>query len=80
MAQPNELAGTAADPLAALTAALMLLLPNQPATTLQTNIFEWTMSDQHDEFKIFESPQRASSIFRQYQMNLMTKVPAWSIY
>ena len=28
----------------------------------------------------FGSPQRASSIFRKYQMNLMTKVPTWSIY
>ena len=26
----------------------------------------------------FQSPQRAGSIFRQYQMSLMTEVPTWS--
>ena len=54
MAQPIEPTGTAADPLAALTAALKLLLPNQLATTLQTPTFEWTISDQYDEFKLFQ--------------------------
>ena len=54
MAQPNEPASTAADPLVALTAALKLLLPNQPATTLQTPTFEWTTSNQYDEFKLFQ--------------------------
>ena len=53
MAQPNEPAGTAADPLAALTAALKLLMPNQPATNVKTPTFKWTMSDQYDEFKLF---------------------------
>ena len=53
MTQPNEPAGTAADPLAALTEALKLLLPNQPANTLKTPTFEWTTSDQYDEFKLF---------------------------
>ena len=51
MAQPNEPAGTTADPLAVLTATLKLLMPNQPATNLKTPIFEWTTSDQYDEFK-----------------------------
>ena len=35
MALPGELAGAVADPLAALSAALKLLLPNQPATALK---------------------------------------------
>ena len=54
MAQPNEPAGTTADPLAVLTAALKLLMPNQPATNLKTPTFEWTTSDQYDEFKLFQ--------------------------
>ena len=41
-------------PLAALTAALKLLLPNQSATTLQTPTFGLTMSDQYDEFILFQ--------------------------
>ena len=41
-------------PLQLLTAALKLLLPNQPATTLKTPTFEWTMSDQYDEFKLLQ--------------------------
>ena len=53
MTQPNEPAGTTADPHAALTAALKLLLPNKPATTLQTPTFEWTTPDQKGEFKLF---------------------------
>ena len=53
MAQPNEPAGTAADPLAALTTALKSLIPNQPATNLKTPTGEWTTSDQCDEFKLF---------------------------
>ena len=53
MAQPNEPAGTAANPLAALTTALKSLMPNQPATNLKTPTFEWTTSDQYDEFTLF---------------------------
>ena len=53
MAQPNESAGAAADPLAALTAALKSLLPNWPATILQKPTFEWTTFDQYDEFELF---------------------------
>ena len=53
MAQPNEPADTVADPLAALNAAIKLLLPSQHATTLKTPTFEWTTSDQYDEFKLF---------------------------
>ena len=53
MAYPNEPAGAAADPLTALTTALKLLMPNQPATNLKTPYFEWTTSDQYDEFKVF---------------------------
>ena len=53
MAQPNEPTGTAADPLAALTTALKLLMPNQQTTNLRTPTFEWTTSNQYDEFKIF---------------------------
>ena len=52
MVQPNEPAGAADDPLAALKVALTLLLPNQPATTLQTPTFEWTRSNQSDEQNI----------------------------
>ena len=54
---------------------------NQPALTLQTTHLWmdyiwpiWWVSNH------FESPQRSGSIFRQYQMSLMTKVPTWSIY
>ena len=53
MPQPKAPAGTTADPLAVLTAALKLLMPNQPATNLKTPTFEWTISDQYDEFKLF---------------------------
>ena len=53
MALPNEAACATADPIAVLTAALKLLMPNQPATNLKTPTFEWTTSDQHDEFKLF---------------------------
>ena len=53
MAQPSEPAGTTADPLAVLTATLKSLMPNQPATNLKTSTFEWTTSDQYDEFKLF---------------------------
>ena len=53
MAQPNDPAATSGDPLAVLTAALKLLMPNQPATNLKTPIFEWTTFDQYDEFKLF---------------------------
>ena len=40
MAQTNKPAGTTADPLAVLKAALTLLMPNQPATNLKTPTFE----------------------------------------
>ena len=53
MAQPIEPAGAAGDPLTALTTALKLLMPNQPATNIKMAIFEWTTSDQYDEFKLF---------------------------
>ena len=53
MAQPNELAGTTADPLAVLIAALMSLMSNLPATNLTTPTFEWTTTDQYDEFNLF---------------------------
>ena len=53
MAQPNEPAGTTADPLAVWTAVLKSLMPNQPATNLKTPTFEWTTSDQYDEFKLY---------------------------
>ena len=53
MAQPNKPAGTTADPLAVLTAALKLLMPSHPATNLKTPTCEWTTSDQNDEFKLF---------------------------
>ena len=53
MAQPNEPASDAADPLAALTTALKLLMSNQAAINLKTPTFEWTTSDQYDEFKLF---------------------------
>ena len=48
MAKPNEPTGTKADPLAVLTAALKLLMPNQPVTNVKTPTFEWTTSDQYD--------------------------------
>ena len=53
MAQPNEPAGSTADPLAILTVVLKLLMPQQPATNLKTPTFEWTTSEQYDEFKLF---------------------------
>ena len=53
MAQPNEPAGTIAGPLAALATALKSLMPNQHATNLKMPTFEWTTSDQYDEFKLF---------------------------
>ena len=53
MAQPNEPVGTTADPLAAVTSAHKLLMPNQPATNLKTLPFEWTISEQYDAFKLF---------------------------
>ena len=48
MAQLNEPAGIAANPLAAKKAALKSLMPNQPATNLKTLIFKWNTSDQYD--------------------------------
>ena len=79
MAQPNEPAGAAADPLAALTAALKLLLPNQPATTLKEPPVNGVCLANMMSSNYFESPQRACSIFRKYQVNIMTKVPTGSI-
>ena len=54
MAQPNDPAGTIADPLAVLTTALKSLMPNQSASNLETPTFEWTTSDQYDNFKLFQ--------------------------
>ena len=53
MPQPNKPAGATADHLAVLTAVLKSLMPNQPATNLKIPTFEWTTSDQYDEFKLF---------------------------
>ena len=53
MAMPNEPASTATDPLAALTTALKLQMPNHLATNLKTPTLEWTTSYQYDEFKPF---------------------------
>ena len=54
MAQPNEPSSTTADSLAVLTAALKLLMLNQPATNVKTPTFEWTTSEQYDEFRLFQ--------------------------
>ena len=59
MAQPNEPAGTAADPLAALTAALKLLLPTQPATTLKLPPLNGICPTNMISSNYFESLQRA---------------------
>ena len=80
MAQANEPASAAADPFKALTAALKLLLPNQPATTLKHPPLNGLHLTNMTSLNYFESPQRAGSVFRQYQMNVMTEVPTWSIY
>ena len=53
MAQLNKPAGATADPLAVLTAAVKLPVPNRAATNLKTPTFEWTTSEQYDEFKLF---------------------------
>lgn len=41
------------NPIAALTAALAAMKPNPPAITLKTPTFDWTSTDQYDEFKLF---------------------------
>ena len=79
MAPPGEPAGTVANPLSTLTSPPKLLLPNQPATTLKTSTFEWTMSDQYDEFKLFLDSMESWFHLQANQMNLMTKVPSWSV-
>ena len=80
MAGPNEPADTAAYPIAALTASLQLLLPNQPATTLKHPCLNGLHLINMIASNYFKSLWRASSIFRQYWMDLMTKVYTWSIY
>ena len=48
MAAPNP-----ADPIAALTAALAKLLPNQPLISLVTPSFDWNTMEQYDDFQLF---------------------------
>ena len=42
-----------ADPIAALTAALAKLLPNQPSISLVTPSFDWNTTVQYDDFQLF---------------------------
>ena len=42
-----------ADLIAALTAALMKLLPNQPSISLMTQSFDWNTTEQYDDFQLF---------------------------
>ena len=42
-----------ADPIAALTAALAKLLPNQPSISLVTPSFDWNTMEQYDDFQLF---------------------------
>ena len=42
-----------ADPIAALTAALAKLLPNQPSISLVTPSFDWNTTEQYDDFQLF---------------------------
>ena len=42
-----------ADPIAALTAALTKLLPNQPSISLVTPSFDWNTTEQYDDFQLF---------------------------
>ena len=42
-----------ADPIAALTAALTKLLPNQPSISLMTPSFDWNTTEQYDDFQLF---------------------------
>ena len=48
MASPDP-----ADPIAALTAALTKLLPNQPSISLMTPSFDWNTMEQYDDFQLF---------------------------
>ena len=41
------------DPIAALTAALMKLLLNQPSISLMTPSFDWNTMEQYDDFQLF---------------------------
>ena len=41
-----------ADPIAALTAALTKLLPNQPLILLVTPSFDWNTTEQYDDFQL----------------------------
>ena len=75
MAHPNEPAGTAGDPLAALTTTLKSLMPNQPVTNLKNPPLNGLHLTNMMTSNYFESPQGAGSIFSQYQMNQMIKVP-----
>ena len=42
-----------ADPIAALTAAVTKLLPNQPSISLVTPSFDWNTTEQYDDFQLF---------------------------
>ena len=42
-----------ADPIAALTAAIAKLLPNQPSILLVTPSFDWNTTEQYDDFQLF---------------------------
>ena len=42
-----------ADPIAALTAAIAKLLPNQPSISLVTPSFDWNTTEQYDDFQLF---------------------------
>ena len=42
-----------ADPIAALTAALAKLLPNQPSISLVTPSFDWNTMKQYNDFQLF---------------------------
>ena len=42
-----------ADPIAAHTAALAKLLPNQPSISLVTPSFDWNTTEQYDDFQLF---------------------------
>ena len=48
MAAPNPV-----DPIAALTAALTKLLPNQPSISLMTPSFDWNTTEQYEDFQLF---------------------------
>ena len=41
-----------ADPIAALTATIVKLLPNQPSISLVTPSFDWNTTEQYDDFQL----------------------------